>query len=107
MDQGASYDNAATVKTAFEKSGGLTATTLHVYNPDRSNCFWGKSKVSIESVLGTILDRQDMSLTACKHSSYGTGFKIAASGTFIFKKIVDYKRGLPVRAMPRGSVPVF
>jgi hypothetical protein len=107
VDQGASYDNAETVKTAFEKSGGLTATTLHVYNPDRSNRFWGKPKVSIESVLGTILDRQDMSLTARKHSSYGTGFKIAASETFIFKKIADYKRGLPVRAMPRGSVPVF
>jgi hypothetical protein len=88
------------MKTTFEKSGGLTATTLHVYNPN-------KPKVSIESVLGTILDRQDMSLTARKHSSYGTGFKIAASETFIFKKIADYERGLPVRAMSRGSVPVF
>jgi hypothetical protein len=96
VDQGASYGNAETVKTAFKKSGGLMATTLHVYNPNRSNRFCGKPKVSIESVLGTILDRQDMSLTACKQSSYRTGFKIAASKTFIFKKIADYKRGLQV-----------
>jgi hypothetical protein len=70
VDQGASYVNAATVKIAFKKSGGLTATKLlHVYNPNRSNRFWGKPKVSTKSVLGTILDRQDMSLTARKHIS--------------------------------------
>ena len=75
-------------------------TILYIYNPNRSNCFWGKPKVSIQSLLGTILDWQDMSLMAPKHSSYGTGFKIATLETFLFKKIADYKRSLAIRARP-------
>ena len=104
---GYSYDDAPTVKTAFEMSGGLTATTVHVYEPDRSNRFWGKSRVSLESVLGTILDPQDMSLTARKHNGFGSGFKVKALERLIFKENADYKHALPVRAMPRGVVSVF
>jgi hypothetical protein len=103
-DQGASYFNAETFKETFESSGGLTATTLQVWEPYRSNRFWGRSIVSLESVLETILDSQDLSLTARKHSLYGSGFKIKKSEMLIFLTKDDYKRKLPVKRRPKGLV---
>jgi hypothetical protein len=90
VNDGSSYWNAETYKGAFEDSGGLTATNLYVVAPDRKKRMFGNMRgVSMESVLRTVLDPQDMSLQAYQHSDYGPGFKIAQQRTcsFLMKRI--------------------
>ncbi len=55
--------------------------------------------VSLESVLRTVLDPQDMSLTAYQHSDFGSGFKIEQSNMFVF----DQKK--PSTALPKVKSP--
>jgi hypothetical protein len=107
VDQGASYFDMASVKESFEKSGGLTATTLKTFMPDRTNRVYGKLRVSKESVLETRLDDVGgMSLTAFKHSGYGKGFRIEAADMYIFEKQKDQQRPLPKTKAPSGSIPL-
>jgi hypothetical protein len=103
VDQGCSYYDADSFKKAFEMSGGLTATTLHTFDPDRSNRVWGKLRVSKESVLETILDEQDMSLMAFKHSGYATGFKMSQDGMFVFHQKKEQQKKLPAIERPKGA----
>jgi hypothetical protein len=74
---------------AFEKSGGLSATVMKSFMPDRANQIWGELRVSKESVLETRLDVQDMSLTAFKHSGFGKGFWIAADNMILYDLKID------------------
>jgi hypothetical protein len=100
VDSGASHWNAESYKDAFEKSGGLTAATLYVIAPDRRKRMYGNVRgVSLESVLRTVLDPQDMSLTAYQHSDFGSGFKIEQSNMFVF----DQKK--PSTALPKVKSP--
>jgi hypothetical protein len=104
VNAGASHWNAETYKGAFEDSGGLTATSLFVVAPDRKKRMYGNMRgVSMESVLRTVLDPQDMSLQAYQHSDYGEGFEIAQSNMFVFDE-KNPSRKLPKIKTPAGSV---
>ena len=48
-----------------------------------------------------------MSLMARKHNGFGTGFKVSAANTLIFKEYADYKWAVPVQARPKGLVSVY
>jgi hypothetical protein len=89
---------------AFEKSGGLTATVMKAFMPDRANRFWGKLRLSKESVLETRLDVQDMSLTAFKHSDFGKGFRIEAYDMIVYDNEADRKKAIPKTKRSSGAV---
>jgi hypothetical protein len=89
---------------AFEKSGGLTATVMKAFMPDRANRIWGKLRVSKESVLETRLNVQDMSLTAYKHSDFGKGFQISADDMILYDNEIDRKKPIPKVKRPSGAV---
>jgi hypothetical protein len=72
-DKGNSYGNAQEILAAFEKSEGVTGTTMLAFLPNRSNRFRCELSVSIESVLRTELDPLTGSIRAFKHSGYGSG----------------------------------
>jgi hypothetical protein len=77
---------------------------MKAFMPDRTNRIWGKLRVSKESVLETRLDVQDMSLTAYKHSGFGTGFRIAADDMVLYDNEVDRKKPIPKVKRPSGAV---
>jgi hypothetical protein len=104
VDGGASYWDAESVRSAFEQSGGLTATKVRSYTPNRDNRFWGGFRdASKESVLRTTLNQQDLSLVARKHSDYGSGAIILQSNMFLFRRLEDSKRAMPKKKEPRGA----
>jgi hypothetical protein len=107
VNAGASYWNAETYQAAFEMGGGLTATSLIVWECDRSNQFWGDFRnLSIESVLRTVFNPLDLSMRAYKHSDFGSGFKIRQSNMFCFDSVKDARRKMPKFKEPTGSVPM-
>ena len=82
----------------------MTATNLYVFAPDQKKRLFGNMRgVSIESVLWTVLDPQDMSLQAYQHSDFGPGFKIAQPNMFVFDEKNPSKK-LPKIKIPTGSV---
>jgi hypothetical protein len=96
VDQGCSYYDAISFKKASNRLGGLTANILHTFDPDRSNRVWGKLRVSKESVLKTVLDQQDMSLMAFKHSGFATGFKLSQDDMVFFDEKKEQQKKLPI-----------
>lgn len=104
VDRGASYEKAKEIADAFEKSGGLNATELHTYMPDRTNRLYAKCRDSFESVLYTKLLTSDLSLQCFKHSDIGTGFRIKQSAMYIFDNATDQKRVLPKTRGPAGAL---
>jgi hypothetical protein len=83
-DKGNSYGNAQEILVAFEKSEGVTGTTMLGFLPERSNRFCCELSVSIESVLRTELDPLTGSSRAYKHSGYGSGIPISPPDSFFY-----------------------
>jgi hypothetical protein len=102
----ASYWDAESVRSAFEQSGGLTATKVRSYTPNRDNQFWGAfHDDSKESVLQTTLCQEDLSLVACKKGDYyGSGAIILQSNMFLFGTLEDVKWAMPKKKEPRGAI---
>lgn len=78
VDQGMSYYDAKTTCEALESSGGLAATTVLYFRPQRASRLYITMETSIQSVLRSELN-PDGSLTLYKHSGFGTGITIFPS----------------------------
>ena len=76
VDQGGSHYDAESTVNAIEEGGGLAGTDFVQFEPDRQTKLSVEVSRSLDSVLLTILDPEEMSITAYKHSSYGNGMKV-------------------------------
>jgi hypothetical protein len=87
-DQGMSYHDAPTVLEAMESTSGIPGSRVLHFEPDRGSAVLsaGIRGASVESVLRTELASDGVSLTAFKHSGYGTGRRLeCGKDMFLFQ----------------------
>ena len=88
-DRGNSYVFVDEAVVAAESGGGMAATTFASFNPDRTRRLWAKLTApnkSLDSVLLTVLNKENGSIVGYKHSGYGQGVQYKASNFSWYNK---------------------
>lgn len=84
-DAGHGYTNSEEMMEAVEHSNGLSATKFFRFRPDRVTCVMSAEILGWpQSILRTVLNPYDFSISAFKHGGYGDGLLIHRDDSIIF-----------------------